>query len=90
MIPVSHDVLSHSANVTIAKVYKGMDSLKEMGIPPGGNVMVEKFGPETDPDECVADMSGTTLMLIWPVPYLLLPFFFFFFKAMSVLDLFIE
>ncbi|KAK3774909.1 hypothetical protein RRG08_007267 [Elysia crispata] len=60
MIPVSHDVLSHSANVTIAKVYKGMDSLKEMGIPPGGNVMVEKFGPETDPDECVADMSAMT------------------------------
>ncbi|RUS76521.1 hypothetical protein EGW08_015714, partial [Elysia chlorotica] len=57
MIPLSNDLVTHSANVTIAKVYKGMNSLKEMGIPLEGTVMVEKFGPTPDPHECVADMS---------------------------------
>ncbi|GFS00003.1 neuregulin 2b [Elysia marginata] len=60
MMPAPHHSRTHSANVTIGKVYKGMDVLKGMGIPAQGNVMVDKFGPETDPNECIADMSAMT------------------------------
>ena len=62
MSPASQNSQVHSANLTIAKVYKGMDVLRGMGIPVQGSVMVDKFGPETDPDECVAAMSCEQLM----------------------------
>lgn len=58
LMPAPHHSQTHSANITIGKVYKGMEVLKQMGVPPENNVMVDKFGTETIPDECIAGMSA--------------------------------
>ncbi|GFO17037.1 neuregulin 2b [Plakobranchus ocellatus] len=59
MGPASGDSQIRSANVTIDKIFKGMDVLKRIGVDANGSVMVDWFGQDENRDECVASMSVT-------------------------------
>ncbi|CAL1526198.1 unnamed protein product [Lymnaea stagnalis] len=51
--PAHYRSSARTANITVGKVYKGMDILKGVGMADGGTVVVSQFGLE-DRDKCIA------------------------------------
>lgn len=51
--PAHYEPSAGAANVTVGKVYKGMEILKGVGMADGGTVVVSRFGLE-DKDKCIA------------------------------------